>query len=242
MATPTPSRPRAQNLAESVYRQLKSELFEFQLLPGDRFTEGEVADRTGASRTPVRQALYRLQREGFLAVNFRSGWEVRPLDFEQLDALYDLRILLEQASVRRMENLDDEKLDLILTPLERRWNVPAEEQTTDGRQVASWDEDFHCSLVAASGNSEFARVHAEVTDRIRIVRRLDFTQHARIVATFREHASMLSSLRERAFSKAAEQLARHIECSRDEARKLTLLKLQSARQNLAVRHRSSGGD
>jgi len=235
MATPTPSRPRTQNLADSVYQQLKSELFEFQLLPGDRFTEGDVADRTGASRTPVRQALYRLQREGFLAVNFRNGWEVRPLDFDQLDALYDLRILLEQTSVRRMENLSAELLHPILLPLETRWNVAAEEQSADGRQVASWDEEFHCSLVAASGNSEFVRVHAEVTDRIRIVRRLDFTQHSRVVATYREHASMLTSLRRRAFAEAAEQLTRHIECSRDEARKLTLLKLQSARQNLAAR-------
>jgi len=238
MASQTSSRPRTQNLADSVYQQLKSELFEFQLLPGDRFTEGEVADRTGASRTPVRQALYRLQREGFLAVNFRNGWEVRPLDFDQLDALYDLRILLEQTSVRRMESLSAEKLHPILLPLEVRWNVSEEERSTDGRQVASWDEEFHCGLVAASGNPEFVRVHAEVTDRIRIVRRLDFTQHSRVAATYREHASMLVALRERAFGEAAEQLARHIECSRVEARKLTLLKLQSARQNLAIRDTS----
>ena len=46
----------------------------------------------------MRQALYKLQREGFLDVNFRNGWEVRPLDFAQIDALYELRILLEQAS------------------------------------------------------------------------------------------------------------------------------------------------
>ncbi len=42
-------------------------------------------------------------------------------------------------------------------------------------KVAAWDEEFHCSLVAASKNTEFARVHLEVTERIRIVRRLDFT-------------------------------------------------------------------
>lgn len=233
MATQTPSRPRAQNLADSVYERLKSELFEFQLLPGDRFTEGEVADRTGASRTPVRQALYRLQREGFLAVNFRNGWEVLPLDFNQLDALYDLRILLEQTSVRRMKTFGAEQLNRILLPLEARWMVPDEQRSRDGREVASWDEEFHCSLVAAAGNSEFVRVHAEVTDRIRIVRRLDFTQHSRVLATYQEHASMLRCLRESAFDEAAEQLARHIESSRVEARKLTLLKLQSARQNLA---------
>lgn len=235
MATPMSSRPRAQNLADSVYQQLKSELFEFQLLPGDRFTEGEVADRTGASRTPVRQALYRLQREGFLAVNFRNGWEVLPLDFDQLDALYDLRILLEQTSVRRMENLGADDLHRILLPLEARWNVAVDERSSDGRCVAAWDEEFHCSLVAASRNSEFVRVHAEVTDRIRIVRRLDFTQPARIAATYQEHAAMLRLLRERSFAEATDLLACHIERSRVEARKLTLLKLQNARRNFVSR-------
>ena len=46
----------------------------------------------GISRTPVREALYRLEREGYLQVQFRSGWSVRELDFRQFDELYDLRI------------------------------------------------------------------------------------------------------------------------------------------------------
>ncbi len=82
-----PQKRPPQKLADSAYEQLKSELFEFKLLPGDRFTEAEVAERTGTSRTPVRQALYRLEREGFLDVKFRNGWEVRPLDFT-IDELY----------------------------------------------------------------------------------------------------------------------------------------------------------
>ena len=222
---------RPQNLADSVYEQLKSELFEFQLLPGDRFTEAEVADRTGASRTPVRQALYRLQREGFLDINFRNGWEVRALDFDQLDALYELRTLLEQTSVRRMKNLSSKELDAILLPLEAIWQVrPTERSRSDVLQVAAWDEEFHCSLVAASKNAEFARVHMEVTERIRIVRRLDFTQRPRITATYQEHGSMLEALRKRAFgavqsnwqrtlkshvSKRASHIAEAAKCARN---------------------------
>src|ERR1700689_2068989 len=91
-----------QNLAYSVYEQLRSELFDFRLLPGDRVSEIEVAERTGTSRTPVRQGLYRLQRQGFLEVRPRSGWEVKPLNFEQVDALYELRIVLERAAVKRL--------------------------------------------------------------------------------------------------------------------------------------------
>ncbi len=230
---PASQKLRPQNLADTVYEQLKSELFEFRLLPGDRFTEAEVADRTGASRTPVRQALYRLQREGFLDVNFRNGWEVRLLDFEQLDALYELRILLEQASVRRMAALGAKELDAVLSPLDHIWGIAPRSRSNDGMQVAAWDEDFHCGLVAASGNPEFVRVHLEVTEKIRIVRRLDFTEGARITATYKEHSAMLAALRQRKFATVAGQLSGHIEASREQARKITLLRLQNARQSLS---------
>jgi len=228
-----PQRKRPPNLADSVYEQLKEELFGFCLLPGDRFTEAEIAERTGASRTPVRQALYRLQREGFLHVSFRNGWEVPPLDFAQLDALYELRVLLEQASVRRMQDLSPGELDDVLKPLEARWRVCASERSKEALEVAIWDEEFHCSLVQASKNSEFARVHLEATERIRIVRRLDFTAQARITATYKEHCSILESLRHGQFELVTELLAVHIETSRKEARKITLLRMQNARMSLA---------
>jgi DNA-binding GntR family transcriptional regulator len=223
-----------QNLAYSVYEQLRSELFDFRLLPGDRFTEIEVAERTGASRTPVRQALYRLQSEGFLEVRPRSGWEVKPLNFEQLDSLYELRILLEQGAVRRYAALDAEQLNTAMAPLEARWLVPPGKRSVNVGEVAVWDEHFHCSLVAAARNAEFVRVHSDITERIRIVRRLDFTKPARIRATYDEHASILRVLRQGSFEDAAQQLSVHIQLSQAAARKITLFRLQNARQSLGV--------
>lgn len=225
---------RPHNLADTAYEQLKADLFEFRMLPGDRFTEAEIAERVGASRTPVRQALYRLQREGFLDVRFRNGWEVRPLDFTQLDALYELRVLIEQASVRRLKHLSEEDLEAALKPLESRWLVPGKKRSSNAAEVAAWDENFHCSLVAAARNSEFVRVHQEVTEKIRIVRRLDFTELLRIKATYDEHSNMLLALRNRQFEKAASMLGAHIETSRVEVRKITLHRLQGVRQHLGA--------
>jgi DNA-binding GntR family transcriptional regulator len=222
------------SLANSVYEQLRSELFDFRLLPGDRFSEIEVAERTGTSRTPVRQALYRLQREGFLAVRPRSGWEVKPLEFRQFDSLYELRILLEQAAVKRLEALAPEQLTMSLTPLEARWQVGPKKRSTNVTEVANWDEDFHCSLVTAAGNAEFVRVHWDVTERIRMVSRLDFTKPARIRATYEEHSSILRALRQRAFEDAANRLSVHIAVSQVEARKITISRLQSARRSLVA--------
>ena len=90
------------NLAEKVYRQLKEDIFDFRMLPGDRFSESEVAERMQASRTPVREALYRLERDGYVQVYFRNGWQVRPFDFRYFEELYDVRTLLECEVVRRL--------------------------------------------------------------------------------------------------------------------------------------------
>ena len=98
-----PAAPAAANpLAEQVYQQLKNDIFSFRLFPGDRFSENGIAQHYGVSRTPMRDGLFRLQREGYLEVGFRRGWKVAPINFDQLDQLYDLRIVLEVAAVERL--------------------------------------------------------------------------------------------------------------------------------------------
>ena len=73
------------SLAEVAYEKLKANIFDFELVPGDRFSETEIAERLSMSRTPVRDALYRLEREGYLQVHLRIGWSVRPYDFQQFE-------------------------------------------------------------------------------------------------------------------------------------------------------------
>src|SRR5271170_666004 len=95
----------ANPLAEQVYQQLKSDIFSFRLFPGDRFSENAIAQHYGVSRTPMRDGLFRLQREGYLEVGFRRGWKVAHINFDQLDQLYDLRIVLEVASIERIASI-----------------------------------------------------------------------------------------------------------------------------------------
>lgn len=62
----------AGSLAAQIYARLKADIFDFRLLPGGRFSESDVAMRMQVSRTPVRQALFWLQREGYVEVHFKS--------------------------------------------------------------------------------------------------------------------------------------------------------------------------
>ena len=228
-------------LAAPLYRQPEEDTSESRLLPADRSSEGEVAERMAASRTPVRQALYRLQREGYLQVHFRSGWQVSPLDFEQFEELYDLRILLELEAVRRLCQRPEVEPSPALQQLGRTWLVQPEQRLRDGRAVSLLDEQFHCLLVEAGGNREMARVHLEVTEKIRILRRLDFTQTPRIAATYDEHGRILGAILARRCEEAQLLLRTHIEESKAEVRKITLHMLHSARQKVPAT-RGEGDD
>ncbi|PVZ16375.1 MULTISPECIES: GntR family transcriptional regulator [unclassified Pseudomonas] len=233
ISRPTRSKDRPDNMAERIYQQLKNDIFEFRLLPGDRFSETDVAERVEASRTPVRQALYRLEREGYLEVYFRSGWQVRPFDFNYFEELYDVRIVLETAALARLGQADIEA-NPVLEELRRLWLVPASERLADTQQVSALDERFHCALVQATGNSEMARMHFEITEKIRIIRRLDFTQVPRINATYEEHGQILTAIFQRRTEQAQQLLKSHIEISKKEVRKITIHMLHMARQRAYV--------
>lgn len=217
----------ANPLAEQVYARLKDDIFEFRLLPGDRFTETEMAERYEVSRTPMRDALYRLQREGYLEVAFRRGWQVRTLDFAWFDDLYDLRIVLETAALERICQMPEDPPEL--AALKKIWLVPKAEREQDGRRVSQLDERFHTSIVAAAGNTEMSRVHAELTEKLRIIRRLDFTQGERIDATYQEHGKILQLLLRRKAAECVMLLRSHIQQSKLEVRKITLHRLHEAR-------------
>jgi len=212
-------------LAGSVYEKLKTDIFEFRLLPGTRFSENEIARRAKVSRTPVREALFRLEREGYLEVHAKSGWSVRPLDFALLDHLYDLRVVLECAAVDKLCKGEPRRA---LAGLEKAWLVPPRARLADGARVARLDEEFHAALVAATGNPELSRVHQSITERIRIVRRLDFTHPERIAYTYLEHGQILRAILGRKAARATQLLRRHIEASKTEVRKISLHRLHLA--------------
>ena len=230
-ATTTPHPAARANLAEQVYATLKAQIHDFQLVAGDRFSEAELGTRLGVSRTPVREALFRLRNEGFLDVEPKLGWYVKPIDFGKLEQLYDLRIVLELASVLRLCTRTEDPPEL--DALKDIWLVPAGERLTDARQVGANDEQFHATLVRAAGNAEMARVHWDVTERIRIIRRLDFTRPDRIEATYTEHAKILRAVIQRKADQAQLLLKAHIDQSKAEVRKITLHTLHEARARLA---------
>jgi DNA-binding GntR family transcriptional regulator len=217
----------ANPLAEQMYQLVKQDIFNFRICPGDRFSETDIAQHYGVSRTPMRDALFRLLREGYLEVGFRRGWKVSDINFDQLDQLYDLRIVLELASIERLASAPPPHP--AIDELKAVWCVAPELRESDPAIMFEMDERFHRGLVAATGNAEILRVHNDVTERIRIVRRLDFLKPHRTSATYDEHSTMLNLIDRGKLAEANILLRAHITQSKLEVRKITLSMLAAAR-------------
>ena len=150
------------NLSELVYQRIKNDIFDFKLMPGERFTESEVAKAYDVSRTPIRQALYRLQQEGYVDVSFRSGWQVRPLNFRYYEELYDVRIVLEKDSIRKLCQIDHQN-SVELSGLKDLWLIEPHQylkeiitQSTDeNKKITS--KDNYTALVIKIDNSDIQK-------------------------------------------------------------------------------------
>jgi DNA-binding GntR family transcriptional regulator len=213
-------------LSQSVYDRLKEDIFEFRMAPGGRYSEQELADALGVSRTPLRLALHILAREGYLdRVGGHAGWLVKPIDLAYYEDLYDFRTQIELIAVRRLCAMDPAP---DLRELCAFWRAPKRSRNLDGQTVAREDEKFHSALVALAGNSAMLRTHRELTERIRIIRRLDFIEPARIVAAYEEHGKILAALLARRAGDAEMLIRAHIGASRAEIRHITLHRLSLA--------------
>lgn len=220
------SEPKKSTLAQQTHARIKEDIFEFRMAPGQRYSEQELANRLGVSRTPLRFALHVLAREGYLVrLDGHACWQVKPFELSYYDDLYDFRTQLELIAVRRLCALDPAP---DLGELCAFWLAPKRLRVREGMVVAGEDEKFHSELVALTGNAEMQRTHASLTERIRIIRRLDFISAERIEAAFEEHAGILRALLARRADEAARLIQGHIGASRVEISRITLQRLAQA--------------
>lgn len=198
----------SESVVDRVYGELRSMAIRFEFKPGERLHEGDLAKRLGVSRTPLREALHRLNIEGFLRITPGRGFFCRELDAQEIFDLYELRKSLEVAAVRlSAERASDADIDALYNSLDEAGQIAADSAETE-RVVL--DERFHERLMMLSGNAEMLHVLRNVNARIRFVRRTDMTLANRM-STQQEHRLVLDRLRERDADGAAAILTQHID-------------------------------
>ncbi|MEY4713253.1 MAG: hypothetical protein RIS88_2703 [Pseudomonadota bacterium] len=207
-----PTDPSAQAVAERIadraYSELKAMLLDYTLKPGERINEIELARRIGVSRTPLREALNRLNTESLLRFAPGKGYFCRDLDVHETFQLYELRKAIEIAAVRlAVVRARDEEIDALEAFLQQTGPDAGE---FSFEQQVEYDEAFHTSLLAMCGNAEMLRVLVNVNERIRFVRLIAMGRMDRR-HTQAEHMKLVQSLRARDEPACVAFLEKHID-------------------------------
>ncbi|MBB4934245.1 DNA-binding GntR family transcriptional regulator [Lipingzhangella halophila] len=202
---------------ESVYQRLKSEIEELHLPPGTRLSEVVAAGRIGASRTPVREAIRRLAREGLVDSAPGEVARVAPISLGGVRALFEFRMVLEPAAARMVARDGSARPELLrpfrdlLAEFESvRDTAPRANQAADAGTFYALAERFDQELIAATPNEPLARTIADQRGQTTRLRNVAHSDTGHLVDSLGEHLRMCAAIGEARPGDAAEELTRHL--------------------------------
>jgi DNA-binding GntR family transcriptional regulator len=202
MDLPLPHPPATRDLGQEAYDRIRDAVREGLLAPGLRLTEMDLAARFGVSRTPVRQAIARLEAEGLLTRDPRRGLAVTRPDHQQVVELYVMREIMEGAAARlAAQHATETEFDAMAELIEAE---PA--ALGDASALSELNQRIHGMLYLAAHNRYLLRSLEQISTTIALLPTL-LTVGGRGAAAHAEHRAILEALRRRD-GDAAEAAAR----------------------------------
>ncbi|MDO0926745.1 GntR family transcriptional regulator [Streptomyces sp. TG1A-8] len=194
--------------ADRVYDHVKQGVLDRRYEGGTLLTEGELAEAVGVSRTPVREALLRLQAEGLLRLYPKKGALVLPVSAQEIADVVETRLLVETHAARKAVPAPPGLLERLTELLERQ---KAQAAAGDLAGAAVTDRCFHAEIVRSGGNEILSRLYDQLRDRqLRMGVAVMHSHPGRIAKTLAEHGDILAALRAGDAEAAVEAVRRHV--------------------------------
>jgi len=200
--------PVRETVSAAAYRQLREAVLQGQISMGARINELELAGAWGVSRTPIRDALRRLEAEGLVQAVPGRGMVVPRLDLAEADELYDLREVLEGRAARRAAERATPELHARLNALIKAFGAAHKQGNIDA--MITIDIDFHNSLAAASGSVRLQRAIDTVRAQIHQIRLRTMRARGRPARSLRDLARLVAAVRARDGARAETAMREHI--------------------------------
>lgn len=192
---------------EFVYARLREAIRDGRYAPGARVRETEVAKWLEVSRTPVREALRRLQTDGLLVFEPWRGVVVASLDHQQVVELYAVRQALEGAAARlAAQHASDSEL----AHMEDRLKLAPPDKVVDPDLLADANREFHQALYQAAHNRYLLTALNSLRDSLALLKGTTYTQPGRSHQAQKEHEALMAAIRARQPEKAEQLARRHI--------------------------------
>ncbi|AVX19262.1 MAG: GntR family transcriptional regulator [Bacillota bacterium] len=196
-------------LREIVFESLREAIINGTLKPGERLMEIQLAEEMGVSRTPVREAIRKLELEGFVVMVPRKGAYVAGISLKDIADVFEVRAALESlAAGLAAERITEEELEALERSLVK---VAESTEADDLTSLISADTDFHDILYRASRNERLVQIVSNLREQIQRFRMTSLSHPGRMRVALEEHRKIVEAISERNVE-LAQQLAReHIE-------------------------------
>ena len=199
----------ATSLREQALNVVRNALVSGEVRPGHIYSAAALAAQLGVSSSPVREAMLTLVNEGLLEPVRNRGFRVVPLSTHDLHEIYELRVLLEVASVEKIAGLGVGAAQKRLTEL-----VEAAEATAAENDAAAFleiDRDFHLEVLGLLGNGRLVSVVSNLRDQTRLYGLKPMAQRGRLDVSAAEHRQLLDMLLRQDVAGARATMLQHLE-------------------------------
>ena len=196
------------NLRDQIYEILREMILRREIVPGQKIIEEELAKKIGVSRTPLREALCRLENDRIVEILPRRGASVRELSRETIIETLEIREVLEGLITRlATQNQTKRIITQLKTCLNNIIQVP---DTPDNLiRFSHADEKFHAILLHASRNEMLMNYMANIDMHMRFIRIRTVTIPKRAKKTVAEHYKILDAIESRDANKAEKMMRQH---------------------------------
>ncbi len=200
-------------LIEDAYEKIKQMIFQQKVTPGQRLIYSDLSKMLNMSRTPIINALNRLEQEGFLVSEAFRGFQVRPIDLKEAWDLFGVREALEVYAVEQtIEKGEPENIKELEEKLLSHENyIPGRYD----RKKFLLDAEFHLQIASITRNRSLEKMLRINLEHVNLRFRLDNCDTGRMPVAVQEHRDLLKAIRKKDVLKGVEIIKTHVRRGRD---------------------------
>ena len=200
-----------QPLREVVCEALREAIRKGVLKPGERLMEIQLAEELGVSRTPIREAMRKLELEGYIVMMPRRGTYVASMSIRDINEIFEIRTVLESLSsglaAERITQEELERLQRLMLKISGYVKIGNMEK------IVATDIEFHDVLYQAARNGRLVGIISNLRDQLTRFRTLSMSFPGRLEATLEEHRNMVEAIAQGDVSAAQKAAEAHMEHS-----------------------------
>jgi DNA-binding GntR family transcriptional regulator len=195
-------------LRDHIFEELQHAIYSGRLKSGERVTEKKVAEELGVSRTPVREALYRLASSGLIKMIPHRGFLVSQWSSKEIEDVIELRIALEVFAVKlAIERIQPKEISELKALIVKMREAVSNNENIKASHLNTL---FHDEIVLASKNMELLKAIEPIKNKIYHFRIISISSNNRLKESFYEHKNILDAILNKDSELAQELISQHI--------------------------------